>query len=70
MVRGKTEAMFSVVRKISEANAMKKFKKIKGKFNEKGARAPMVRNNRSINREFQDLFSETVKDYSLIQRIN
>ena len=29
MIRGKTEAMFSVVRKISEANSIKKYKKMK-----------------------------------------
>lgn len=53
MTRGKAEAVFSVVRKISEANALKKFKKMKGKFNDKNASGgPMVRNSKSIGREF------------------
>jgi hypothetical protein len=65
MVRGKSEARFSVARKISEANSNKKFKKIGGKFNINGMNAPMTKSARSIGREFKDLFSDTVKDYSL-----
>ena len=32
MVRGKSEALFSVVRKISEANAVKTFKQVETKI--------------------------------------
>eukprot|EP00350_Pseudokeronopsis_sp_OXSARD2_P012273 CAMPEP_0170568016 /NCGR_PEP_ID=MMETSP0211-20121228/80862_1 /TAXON_ID=311385 /ORGANISM="Pseudokeronopsis sp., Strain OXSARD2" /LENGTH=101 /DNA_ID=CAMNT_0010889659 /DNA_START=463 /DNA_END=768 /DNA_ORIENTATION=- len=75
MVRGKSEAKFSVVRKISEANTVKKLKnngvkpaQLKQLHQDhfgKHGRKEQTRSEHSIGREFKQLFSDVYKDYCL-----
>lgn len=66
MIRGKAEAKFSVVRKIAAANTVKTQKK-PNEFGTGGTSG--MKSSRTIGKEFKELFSETIKDYSLINKV-
>lgn len=71
MLRGKSEAKFSVCRKIAAANTMKIMKKMKitqQKVSDNMS-GPMTKSQKTLGKEFQDLFSETLKDYSVLDKV-
>ena len=70
MARGKAEAKFSVVRKISAANAIKLIKRFKGNKVGNKMSAPMTKSFKTIGKELHELFSDTVKDYNLEDKIS
>ena len=70
MARGKAEAKFSVVRKISAANAIKLLKIMKSGKSVNKMTAPMTKSFKTIGKELHELFSDTVKDYNLADKIS